>query len=197
MTDDETQSVIDYAQSLWPGWSPDDPDLDAWRNLMGRIRSPDLTRKSLCELKAVTDWRTPKRAQLLDLLKRESGPPTGATLHDGSCGMYVQCVSHPQGGSHVGEFKTLYWRTDREMPGEVVILAAMESLRADQEAMYGGQWQLIRELVGDAVTETQMLQRRFDLRNPPGSPQDARQGPIYQAVGDYIAKQKVKIRGPE
>jgi len=61
--------------------------------------------------------------------------------------------------------------------------------------MYGGQWQLIRTDFGEPVSEIQMLQRRFDLRNPPGSPQDARQGPLYKAIGEFMASREPKHQG--
>ena len=238
MTDDETTDVIAYAQGLWRSWKPDKADLESWGRLFAKMPNPGRVKQALQEHKDSTDWKEPKRAQLLEILRKQVGAtaPAAKTVQDGHPGMYVQCVDlksvpgnspnadgEPRykaaraGDGHLGEFKTLYWPTDKDMPPEHVILERMEAYRAEQESLYGGTWQLIRGF-NEPVTEGEMIRRRHDLRKsiPLDERRRRRQAreqldveykgtpqydtpiakPVRQAVKDFMAHAKPKHQAP-
>ena len=216
MTLDEAKAVVEYARTLWPQWDPDDADLGAWADLMGRINSADVARKGLRELKTTTDWKGPKRSQVLELLKQQTGPMHAETAHDGHPGMYVQCTQHSDKPGMIGHFLTLYWPTDKEMPPDAVVYTRMETFRAEQQTLYGGTWQLIRSFQ-DAVTDGDMIRRRAELRpaakttgplvetiaraaeqaeKRAESAESAQPSGIRQAVGDFLANKPPATQPP-
>jgi hypothetical protein len=188
MTEQEIAETIDFARKMWPAWRPDEADRDAWRRLLSRINSHELARQALVSLKDSTDWNTPKRAQMIDILNRtgprqEQQTRTGAVGHPG---IYVQCVDHPARPGIIGHFVTMYWPGD--LPPMPAVMAAMEKFRAEQQALYGGTWQTIHSL-GHALTDLDMMRRRAELRGQntnPDPPARRSVEPIRQAIRDFL-----------
>jgi len=214
----EAQVIIAFAQYLWPGWKPDSADLEAWTRLLSRVASPDAARTALRDLKDTSDWTSPKRAQFLALLPRTAGPSTQAdptATRAGFCGIWIQCVAHEKKPSMIGLFKTLWWPCDDAIPEHNRLMTIMETFRADHERLYGGHWQIIREFNG-TVSETQMCQRRAELRGtapfdqrtkepPPAEyrgtprylePGDREPKPVRQAVQDFMAGRRPRHQPP-
>jgi len=166
MTEDETQAVLTYARNLWPQWKPDEADIDAWRRLLSRIHAPKIACEALQELNTTTDWRGPKRAQVLTLLGQMTGTKTTSGIHEGQTGLYVQCVSHPTKPSVLGHWETLHYRTDRDLPDENTIRRHLEQHRQALETHHGGDWQIITAgLYGEELTNQDMQQRKYELRD--------------------------------
>jgi hypothetical protein len=91
-------------------------------------------------------------------------------------------VGHETRPGAIGEFRTLYWPTDHEMPPEHVIMARMEAFRAEQQALYGGDWQLVRSF-SDPLDDGAMIRRRAELR-----PTSTRRGPLWRLIQNSIDK---------
>ena len=212
MTESEVRDVLDHARRLWPAWKPDDADTDSWRRTLSRIHSPQLAMTALTHLKDTSDWNTPKRGQTLEILSRQVGGRSGDNrLHTGHPGMYIQCVSHPK-PSMVGHFATLYWPTHEPMPDGYQLLTRMEQFRADNQALYGGDWQLVRSM-HDPLDDHAMACRRAEIRHSePWMVQDVagkwvrrpsqqraedyRGTPIRQTVADFMQTVKPKHEPP-
>jgi len=124
MNENESDSVIAFAQKLWPTWRPEEPDLESWQRVLVKINRPESAKAALTRLKDTSDWKGPKRREFKQFIQEQQGGFNSTQQHDGSCGMYVQCVEHSD-PAHLGEFRTLYWATDKDMPGETTAYPAM------------------------------------------------------------------------
>jgi len=176
--------ILTEMRVLWHRWEPDDAEWDSWTRLLERLADPATARRALQTLRDTTDWLGPKRAQLLEIIGKSAprGNQQSNAQHTGHPGMYVQCVSHETRPGAIGEFRTLYWPTDHEMPPEHVIMARMEAFRAEQQALYGGDWQLVRSF-SDPLDDGAMIRRRAELR-----PTSTRRGPLWRLIQNSIDK---------
>jgi len=217
MQHDECLAVFTFAQSLWPEWKPYPADVESWTRLLSHIASPDAARTALRAHKDATDWVSPKRSQFLAMLPRAAsqGSADPAASRAGFCGIWIQCVAHEAKASMIGDFKTLWWSSNEAIPEHNRLMTIMETFRADHERLYGGHWQIIREFNG-AVSETQMCQRRAELRGtvpfdqrtkepPPAEyrgtprylePGDREPKPIRQALQDFMAGRRPRHQPP-
>jgi hypothetical protein len=175
--------ILTEMRALWPKWVPDDVDLESWGRLLERLNDPGAVRQALQTLRDTTDWHTPHRKEFIEIIgKRAPRSNQSNASHTGHPGMYVQCVSHPSKPGMIGEFRTLYWPTDHDMPPEHIILERMETFRAEQQALYGGTWQLIRSF-HEALDDGAMIRRRAALR-----PTSTHRGPLWLTIQRTIDK---------
>jgi len=194
--------ILIWMKTMWTRWAPNDAEWDSWTRLLERLADPGAVRQALQTLRDTTDWTSPKRAQLLEILNKSTtrGNRSNAR-HAGHSGMYIQCVSCKSPPSttpnvagepryiarrandgFLGEFRTLYWPTDHDMPPEHVILERMEEFRVLNQATYGGTWQLVRSLQGP-LDDGAMIRRRAELR-----PASTRRGPLWRLIQASIDK---------
>lgn len=200
MNDNETHEALLFAAQLWPAWKPDDADRDAWTRLLARIVSVGAARDAMRRLKDTTDWTTPKRAQFLALLPRQTGSPRGqqdpeAEAHPG----YVQCVEGPR----AGWFVPLAYPGD--VPPEYIQHGHLQRMLDDYTATYGGKWQIVSDPYRPRIPVTEIMTAMHRLRGTMpfdeqrackkpkaeyrGTPtrENSRAVPVRQTVADFMA----------
>ena len=149
MTQTEAETLIEQARALWPDWKPNDAQLGEWAELLKGwpfVQAQAALRQHWQDSK----WKEPRPGGVLSALRQarqdhQGGPRRrGDITHaDRFIGGWVACVE----GSKAGYVQTL-WGSPGRMPSPDQAYAMLDDLRAGLEAMWGGQWQVVRSLVG-------------------------------------------------